>query len=143
MELIVGREQVMLELVLNTRRISIRIEVKYQLEVLKLLNDVWYPGRNTFTITQAQKLDSKLARLTEGAYWAYHLMSYMYTAIAFALSQSKDLLLNSSSEYNHLVLNIQTRSFNTAHARDQDEHVRFTMKQAAQQVHHSTQVFFY
>ena len=53
MELIVGHEQVMLGLVLNTCRMSIRIEVKYQFRGLKLLNYVWHPGRKTFTIRQA------------------------------------------------------------------------------------------
>jgi len=143
MELIVGHEQVMLGLVLNTRRISVRIELKYQPKVLKLVDNMWHPSRNSFTIRQVQKLTGKLARLAEGAYWVYHLMSHMYTSMAFALSQSKDLLLLSSSpEYKQLLLNIQTRSFKTAHARDQDKHVRFAMKQAARQVPHSNQVFF-
>ena len=132
----------MLGIVLNTRSMSVRIEVKYQLKVLKLLNEVWHLGRKTFNICQAQKVTDKLARLAEGAYWVYHLMSHMYTSVAFALSQSKDLLLNSSSEYKQLLLNIQTWSFKTAHARDQDKHVRFAMKQAARQVPHSNQVFF-
>ena len=132
----------MLGIVLNTRSMSVRIEVKYQLKVLKLLNEVWHPGRKTFNICQAQKMTDKLARLVEGAYWVYHLMSHMYTSVAFALSQSKDLLLNSSSEYKQLLLNIQTWSFKTAHARDQDKHVRVAMKQAARQIHHSKQVCF-
>ena len=45
MDLIVDHEQVMLGLVLNTCRMSVRIELKYQLKVLKLMNDVWHPGR--------------------------------------------------------------------------------------------------
>jgi hypothetical protein len=43
-ELVIGPKQTMLELIINTNRLTIEIPAKYLQEVLDLLNSTWHPN---------------------------------------------------------------------------------------------------
>jgi hypothetical protein len=49
-----------------------------------------------FRVADIQKLVGKLACLGKGTPWIYKIMSHIYTSLAFALKQNKELLTNCS-----------------------------------------------
>jgi hypothetical protein len=88
-------------------------------------------------VLEAQKLTGKLARLAKGANWAFHLLSHLYSSIAYALSENKRLLTKSSAEFQNIVLAIQTNAFVTP-CKDLARHTSFAMKHAATLTHHAS-----
>ncbi len=88
-------------------------------------------------MSEAQKLTGKLAHLTKGANWVFHLLSHLYLSIAYALSKNKRLLTKSSAELQNIVLAIQTNAFITP-CKDLARHTSFTMKRAAKLTHHAS-----
>ncbi len=137
-ELIVGPVQKMLGLDINTYRLTVGILMQYVQEVLKLLNNTWYAGRNwkQFIVLEVQKLTGKLGYLAKSATWIFHLISHLYTLIVHALSENKRLLLEFSRGFREIVISLKTGSFN-APCKDQAKHISFAMKWAAKLVHHS------
>jgi hypothetical protein len=112
-ELVIGPQQTMLGLIIDTNRLTIVIPAKYLQEILDLLNSTWHPNQRCFKLSEAQKLTGKLARLAEGASWVFHLISHLYSSIAYALSENKRLLTESSAEFQDIALAIQTNAFVT------------------------------
>jgi hypothetical protein len=72
---------------------------KYLNKVLDLLNLTWHPNQHCFKVSEAQKLTGKLARLVKGENWVFHLLSYLYPPIAYALSKNRRLLIESSYKF--------------------------------------------
>jgi len=99
LELVIGPKQTMLGLIINTNRLTVTIPPKYLQEVLELINSTWHPNQRFFKVSEAQKLTGKLARLVEEADWVFHLLSHLYSSIAYALSENKRLLTKSSAEF--------------------------------------------
>ncbi len=79
----------------------------------------------------------KLARLTKGANWVFHLLSHLYLSIAYALSKNKRLLTESSAEFQDIVLAIQTNAF-VKPCKDLAQHTSFAMKCVAKLTHHAS-----
>jgi hypothetical protein len=111
LELVIHPKQTMLGLIIDTNRLTVAIPPKYLQEVLKLINSTWHPNQRCFKVSEAQKLTGKLARLAEGAYWVFYLLSHLCSSIAYALSKKKRLLTKSSAEFQDIVLAIQTNAF--------------------------------
>jgi hypothetical protein len=88
-------------------------------------------------VSEAQKLTGRLARLTKGSNWVFHLLSHLYSSIAYALSKNKRLLTESSAEFQDIVLAIQTNAF-VAPCKDLARHTSFAMKCAAKLAHHAS-----
>jgi hypothetical protein len=127
----------MLELIIDTNRLTIAIPSKYLQEVLDQLNSTWHPNQHCFKVSEAQKLTGKLAPLAKGADWVFHLHSHLYLSIAYALSENKRLLTESSAEFQDIVLAIQTNAFITP-CKDLAWHTSFAMKRAAKLTHHAS-----
>jgi hypothetical protein len=89
----------MLGLIIDTYKFIVAIPAKYLQEVLDLLNSTWHPNRCCFKVSDAQKLTGKPSRLAKGANWVFHLLSHLYLSIAYALSENKRLLTESSAEF--------------------------------------------
>jgi hypothetical protein len=89
MDLVISPRQTVLGLIIDTNRLTISIPLKYRTEVLELLDSTWHLHRSRFKVPEAQKLTGKLARLAEGANWLFHLLSHLYSLIAYALSENK------------------------------------------------------
>jgi hypothetical protein len=98
-ELVIGPKQIVLGLIINTNKITDAIPYKYLKEVFGLLNSTWHPNQCCFKISEAQKLTGKVACLTEGANWAFHLHSHINSSIAYTLFKNKRLLTESSCEF--------------------------------------------
>jgi hypothetical protein len=79
----------------------------------------------------------KLARLAEGADWVFHLLSHLYLSIAYALSENKRLLTESSAEFQDILLAIQTNAFVTP-CKDLARHTSFAMKHVEKLTHHAS-----
>jgi hypothetical protein len=99
LELVIVPKQTMLRLIIDTNRLTVAIPSKYLQKVLELLNSTWHPDQRRFKVSEAQKLTGKLARLTKGANWVFHLLSQLYLSIAYALSKNKRLLTKPSAEF--------------------------------------------
>jgi hypothetical protein len=84
LELVIDPKQTMLGLIINTNRLTVAIPPKYLQEVLKLLHSTWHPNWHCFKVSEAQKLTGKLARLAKGADRVFHLLSHLYSSIAYA-----------------------------------------------------------
>ena len=82
----------------------------------------------------------KLARLSEGAPWIYKFMSHIYTSLAFALKQNKELLLVCSPKFCDIVGNIQQGNFFGSHSEIARE-LNFALKTAAKMVNHHKQCY--
>jgi hypothetical protein len=126
-----------LGLIIDTNRLTIAIPAKYLQEVLDLLNSTWHPNRCCFKVSEVQTLTGKLAHLAKGANWVFHLLSYLYSSIAYALSENKRLLTESSAEFQDIVLAIQTNVFITP-CKNLARHTSFAMKCAAKLTHHAS-----
>ncbi len=137
LELVIGTEQTMLGLIIDTNRLTVAIPAKYLQDFLDLLNSPWHPNQRCFKVTEAQKLTGKLACLVEGANWAFHLLSHLYLSIAYALSENKRLLIESSKEFCDIVLAIYAVAFVTP-CKDLARHTSFAMKHAAKLTHHAS-----
>ena len=100
-QLVIGPIQTVLGLTVDTNKLTVAITQEYRDEVRELLTLHWPISRRIFKVADIQKLVGKLARLGEGAPWIYKIMSHIYTSLAFALKQNKELLLISwiHSEY--------------------------------------------
>ena len=92
-KLVIGPRQIGLGCIIDTNRLTVAIPIKYLTEVRALLDYTWHPNRHCFKVSEAQKLTAKLARLAEGANWVFHLFSYFYSSIAYALAENKRLLM--------------------------------------------------
>jgi hypothetical protein len=137
LELIIGPKQTMLGLIIITNRLTITIPFKYLQEVLDLLNSTWHPNQRCFKVSEAQKLTGFLALLAKGANWVFHLLSHLYSSIAYALSENKRLLTVSSKEFSNIVLAIRTGASVTP-CKDLAQHTSFAMKHAAKLMHHAS-----
>lgn len=139
-ELVVGTTQIVLGLIVDTNKLTVGITPDYRNQVRELLNESWPASRRIFKVADIQKLVGKLARLGEGAPWIYKIMSHMYTSLAFALKQNKELLLTCSPKFREIVRNIERKQFSG----NQSEFARelnFTLKTAAKMVNHYKQIY--
>jgi len=125
----------MLGLIVDSNSLTVGIPPDYVAEVLGLLNTTWHSHRCRFTIEEAQKLTGKLGHLAEGANWVFHLLTHLYASIAYALSENKRLLSDTSPEFRNICLSLKTGSFSCLVKDDQVKHINFTMKKAAHLVH--------
>jgi hypothetical protein len=137
LELVIGPKQTMLGLIINTNRLTVPIPAKYHQEILDLLNSNWHSNQRCFKVSEAHKLTGKLARLAKGANWVFHLLSHLYSSIAYALFKNKRLLTKSSAEFRDIVLAIQTNAFVTP-CKDLTRHTSFAMMRAAKLTHHAS-----
>ncbi len=110
-KLVIGPRQIGLGLIINTNRLTVAMPIKYLTEVCNLLDSAWHPNRGRFKVSKAQKLTGKLACLAEGANWVFHLLSHLYSSIAYALAENKRLLMESSQEDRDILLSIETGFF--------------------------------
>jgi hypothetical protein len=94
-ELVIGPRQIGLGLIININWLTVAIPIKYLTKVHALLDSTWHPNSCCFKASEAKKLTGKLARLAEGANWGFHLLSHLYSSIAYALTENKRLLMES------------------------------------------------
>ncbi len=110
-KLIIGPKQVMLGLVIDTNRMTVGIPVDYIQGVPSLINSTWHVARQRFTVQEAQELMRKLGCLAEGTNWVFHLLTHLYASIAYALSENKRFLADSSAKFKLIIKLLQTRYF--------------------------------
>jgi hypothetical protein len=77
LQLVISPKQTMLGLIIDNNRLTVMIPATYLQEILDLLNSTWHPNRHCFKVPEAQKLTGKLARVTNGANWVFHLLSHL------------------------------------------------------------------
>jgi hypothetical protein len=136
-KLVIGPRQIGLGLIIDTNQLTAAIPIKYLTEVCALLDSTWHPNYCRIKVSEAQNLTGKLARLAEGANWVFHLLSHLYSSIAYTLAENKRLLMESLEEFRDIVLAIHTGAFFTS-CKDLARHTSFAMKRTARLTHHSS-----
>ncbi len=125
----VAPKQVMLGLLIDTRRMILGITPDYQDECLQII--LQWKGETQFTVTGMQLLIGKLARTGEGAPWVYKLMSHLYHSTAYAIGSNKEILAATSAEFQALYDKIKTKRF-TGKPSEVAKLLNFALKKAAQ-----------
>jgi hypothetical protein len=87
-------------------------------------------------VKEAQELTEKLGHLAEGAIWVFHLLTHLYASIAYALSDNKRILADSSPEFQTLIKSLRSGYF-FCNVKDQIRHISFAIKRSAKLVHQS------
>jgi hypothetical protein len=111
LELVIAPKQRMLGLIIDTNNLTVGILPDYIAEVLNMINTTWHSHHRRFTIGEAQKLTGKLGHLAEGAHWVFHLLTHLYTSMAYALTENKRLLADTSPEFRDICLSLKTGTF--------------------------------
>jgi hypothetical protein len=122
--------QTMLGLVINTNRMTIDVPDNYIQSVCLLIDSTWHIHRQQFTMKEAQELTGKLEHLAEGANWVFHLLTHLYAFIAYAFSEIKRFLADSSPEFQTLIKSLQSGYF-FCNIKDQIRHISFAIKRSA------------
>ena len=133
-ETVISPQDIMLGIQVKTRALAVAVTTDYRHETLALITTAWHPRRRTFTAQQAQELVGKLGRLSSGAHWVFHIMSHIYTSIAYALRSNRVYLHGASSEFKELLENIERKKY--AKSDNSAKHINFALKQLARSVHH-------
>ncbi len=141
-ELIIGTDQTILGLTIDTNKLTVGITWEYQNQVKDLLDLKWPASWKIFSAANIQKLVGKMARLGEGAPWIYKLISHMYTSLAFALKQNKALLLACSPKFQEIVDRIERKQFSGNHSKIAKE-LNFALKTTAKLVNSHKQVYLF
>jgi len=95
--------QTMLGLIHDTNERTVAIPGPYVCELHDLIDRTWHKNCQSFTVREVRQLVGKLGHLAEGAPWDFHLLTRLYTSIAYALAKNKQLLLESSQEFRNIV----------------------------------------
>ena len=98
-EVVAGPVQTSLSLILDTNRLTVAIPSSYGNNVWDIIDVTWHKKRRTFIVSKAQTLTGNLGHLAEVAPWVHHLMTHLYSSIAYALAKNKRLLTESSQEF--------------------------------------------
>ncbi len=126
--------QTMLGLVIDTNRMIVSVADDYIQRVCLLIDSTWHTHRQRFMVKEAQELTGKLGHLAEGANWVFHLLTHLYASIAYALSENKRFLEDSSPEFQTLIKSLRSGYF-FCNVKDQTRHISFAIKQSAKLVH--------
>ena len=101
----------MLGLVIDTNRMTISVRDDYIQSVCLLIDSTWHTHCQRFTVKEAQELKRKQGHLAEDANWVFHLLTHLYASIAYALSQNKRFLAESSPEFQTLIKSLRSGYF--------------------------------
>jgi hypothetical protein len=126
----------MLGLLINTNRMIVRVPDEHIQGVCLLINSTWHTHRQQFMVKEAQELTGKLVHLAEGANRVFYLLTHLYASIAYALSENKRFLADSSPEFQTLIKSLRSGYF-FCNVKDQIYHISFAIKRSAKLVHQS------
>jgi hypothetical protein len=101
-----------------------------------LIESTWHTHCQQFTVKEAQERTGKLGHLAKGANWVFHLLTHLYASIAYALSENKKFLADSSPEFQTLIKSLRSGYF-FCNVKDQIHHISFAIKRSAKLVHQS------
>ncbi len=126
----------MLGLLIDTNRMIVSVPDDYIQDVCLLIEYTWHNHCQQFTVKEAQELTGKLGHLAKGANWVFHLLTHLYASIAYALSENKKILADSSPEFQTLIKSLWSGYF-FCNVKDQNQirHISFAIKRSAKLVH--------
>jgi hypothetical protein len=128
--------QTMLGLVIDTNMMTVSVPDNYIKSVHLLIDSTWHTHHQRFTVKEAQELTGKLGHLAEGTNWVFHLLTHLYASIAYALSENKRFLEDSSPEFQTLIKSLRLGYF-FCNVKDQICHISYAIKCSAKLVHQS------
>jgi hypothetical protein len=126
----------MLGLLIDTNRMIVIIPDNYIQGNCLMIESTWHTHCQCLTVKEAQELTGKLGHLAKGANWVFHLLTHLYTSIAYALSENNKFLADSSPELQSLIKSVRSGYF-FCNVKDQICHISFAIKRSAKLVHQS------
>jgi hypothetical protein len=86
---------------------TVSVPNDYIQSICLLINSTWHTYCQRFTVKEAQELTGKLGHLAKGANWVFRLLTDLYASIAYALSENKRFLEDSSPEFQTLTKSLR------------------------------------
>ena len=131
LEMIIHFRNIILSLIINTRRMTIMPPPEYVHKVVKLMENKWNKGRLSFEIKEAETLAGQLAHIANTALWLKHLMAHLYTSIAAALKTNKSYLISTNKHFTAQIKLAKQSAF------DEEEELRksFAQSESARKIH--------
>jgi hypothetical protein len=97
-EMMIHFRNIILGVIINTRRMTVMAPPEYIQKVVKLIEDKWL-RRKSFEVLAAETLVGQLAHIGNSALWLKHLLSHLYTSIAVALKTNKSYLICTNKQF--------------------------------------------
>ena len=129
--LIVSHVMVLLGLVFDMRRMTVGITNDFRKEVLDLLMNTWHASRESFTVSEMEKLVGKLSRIGQAYRPIYHLMPHLYESVSYALQQNAFYLASTSRRFRKMLKQIKQK----ASTKDDAREINFAIRSVAKQTH--------
>ncbi|KAL7523311.1 hypothetical protein ACHAXR_000887, partial [Thalassiosira sp. AJA248-18] len=85
--------------IINTRKMTIGVPSEYILKVANLMTTTWGKQRRSFIVKEAEMLVGQLAHISNCAPWLKHILSHIYTSIAFALGNNTSFLICTNKSF--------------------------------------------
>ena len=84
---------------IDTRKMTIETPQEFVAKVAKLLSTTWGSHRKSFTVKEAEAPTGLLAFIANTAPWLRHLMSHLYTSVAYALGSNTSYLICTNKSF--------------------------------------------
>ena len=140
----VGHRAILLGLIWDSRRLIVGMTREYLDQVLEILNRDWPAGFTSFKLKDIITLAGKLARLGEAAPWVFHLMTHIYSSIAYALRKNEKFLLGEDRTFISLIKKIKALrkpSVDLPTTETNVEHMNFYLSKAAKRKFKSSEAY--
>ena len=98
-EMIIDYTNKILGLVINTRRMTVQAPNEFIDRVANLIKTTWNPSRLAFTVKEVEMLTGQLGHIANSAPWLKHLLSHLYSSIAYALKSNQSYLICTNKHF--------------------------------------------
>ena len=129
-EMIINYANKILGLVINTRKMTIQTPCEFIDKVAKLIKSTWNPRRLSFAVKEIETLTGQLGHIANSAPWLKHLLSHLYTSIAFALKSNQSYLICTNKHFRD-----QLKTAKGEFADVDEMHRTFAQSEIARKVH--------
>ncbi|KAL7530560.1 hypothetical protein ACHAXR_003564 [Thalassiosira sp. AJA248-18] len=115
---------------------TIGVPPEYILKVANLMTTTWGKQRRSFIVKEAEMLVGQLAHISNCAPWLKHLLSHIYTSIAFALGNNTSFLICTNKSFREQMKIAKGQSINESDERQKT----FAQSEMARKVHNLKKV---
>ena len=98
-EMVINYTNKILGLIVDTRKMTVSTPPEFVNKVVTLLHTTWHPHRKSFEVKEAETLTGMLVHISNTAPWLKHLLSQLYTSVAYALQLNKSYLVSTSKRF--------------------------------------------
>ena len=137
-EMTINYSNIILGVVVDTRRMRVGPKREFLQKVIKLLKGPWNEHRQSFTLKEAETLAGQLNHIANTALWLKHLMSHIYTSIAAALKTNKAYLIGTNKHFRDQLKLAKA----TAYTRKEHMEQTFAQAETSRKIHNNRKIHF-